>query len=207
MEEGEVRKTRSDKKRDVRPTLTPALNECIHDLSYVLNRPLKDIGEWFVIGAISSRSAIESLSMYFTREYHFNNTIFCGSLEAPNVHKRNKIPKTRITLRLKGPDHEKVSALAYSMDCSVSMATTLLLDAGIRDQALFNRIVDTEIVRMLDPERLNRLRMIQRYINRSNDSRISLFSLVSYVVHEVVDTTKTMSEKVSDWIDDNVKKI
>jgi hypothetical protein len=180
VEQGRVRKTRSDKKRDVRPTLTPALNECIHDLSYVLNRPVKDIGEWFVIGAISSRSAIESLSMYFTREYHFNNTLFCGSLEAPNVHTRNKIPKTRITVRLKGPDHEKVSALAYSMDCSVSMATTMLLDAGIRDQ---------------------------RYINRSNDSKISLFSLVSYVVHEVVDTTKTMSEKVSDWIDENVKKI
>jgi hypothetical protein len=29
----------------------------------------------------------------------------------------------------------------------------------------------------------------------------------SYVAHEVVDTTKTMHEKVNDWIDANIKNI
>ncbi|MFH0068474.1 hypothetical protein [Peribacillus sp. NPDC056705] len=88
------------------------------------------------------------------------------------------------------------------------MATTMLLTSGIRNAEIFNEVVDSELVRLLDPERLKRLRVIQKYINKLNgDSKISIFLIVAYVAHEVVDTTKTMHEKVNDCIDANIKNI
>lgn len=201
------RKVRSDKKRDIKPTISDSLNECVHNLSYILNQPVRDIGEKIIMAAINSRESIESLSIYFKRDYRHSNTIFRGDLEAEVIQKRNIIQKQRLHLRFKACEHERISALAYSMDCSVSLATTMLLIAGIRNFAIFNEIVDSEVIRLLDPERLKRLKMIQKYISKLNDQHISLFALISYVAHEVVDTTKTMHEKVNGWIDANIKNI
>jgi hypothetical protein len=210
MKEGRVatkRKVRSDKKRDIKPTISDALNECVHNLSYILNQPIKDIGEKIIMAAIDSRECIEGLSIYFKRDYRHGNTIFRGNLDAEVIQKRNIIQKERLHLRFKASDHERISALAYSMDCSISLSTTMLLISGIRNHAIFNKIVDSEVIRLLDPVRLKRLKMIQKYITKLNDQHISLFALISYVAHEVVDTTKTMHEKVNDWIDSNIKKI
>ena len=201
------RKVRSDKKRDIKPTISAALNECVHNLSYILNQPIKDIGEKIIMAAINSRECIESLSMYFKRDYRHDNTIFRGDLEAEVIQKRNIIQKERLHLRFKACEHERISALAYSMDCSVSLATTMLLIAGIRNRDVFTQMVDSEVIRLLDPGRLKSLKMIQKYISKLNDEHISLFSLISYVAHEVVDTTKTLHEKVNLWIDDNIKNI
>jgi hypothetical protein len=93
------------------------------------------------------------------------------------------------------------------MDCSVSLAATMLLIAGIRNRDVFTQMVDSEVIRLLDPGRLKSLKMIQEYISKLNDEHISLFSLIPYVGHEVVDTTKTLHEKVNLWIDDNIKNI
>ncbi|MBT2668649.1 hypothetical protein J7J00_24780 [Bacillus sp. ISL-4] len=202
------RKVRCDKKRDIKPTISESLNEICHDLSYVLNRPVKDVGEMFIISAINNRECIESLAMYFKRDYRHDNTIFRGDLEAEVIQKRNIIQKKRLHLRFKACEHDRISTLAFSMDCSVSLATTMLLTSGIRNTEIFNEVVDSELVRLLDPERLKRLRTIQKYINKLNgDTNISIFQIVAYVAHEVVDTTKTMHEKVNDWIDTNIKNI
>ncbi|WP_148358472.1 hypothetical protein [Peribacillus simplex] len=157
--------------------------------------------------AINSRECIESLSMYFKRDYRNDNTIFRGDLEAEVIQKRNIIQKERLHLRFKAWEPERISDLAYSMDCSVSLAKTMLLIAGIRNRDVFTQMVDSEVIRLLDPGRLKSLKMIQKYISKLNDEHISLFSLISYVAHEVVDTTKTLHEKVNLWIDDNIKNI
>ncbi|MFE4709172.1 hypothetical protein [Peribacillus simplex] len=97
--------------------------------------------------------------------------------------------------------------MAYSMDYSVSLDTTMLLIAGIRNRDVFTQMVDSEVIRLLDPGRLKSLKMIQKYISKVNDEHISLFSLILYVAHEVVDTTKTLHEKLNLWIDDNIKNV
>jgi hypothetical protein len=168
---------------------------------------VKDIGEKIIMAAINSRECIEGLSMYFKRDYRHDNTIFRGDFEAEVIQKRTIIQKERIHLRFKAYEHERISALAYSMDCSVSLAATMLLIAGIRNRDVFTQMVDSEVIRLLDPGRLKSLKMIQEYISKLNDEHISLFSLIPYVGHEVVDTTKTLHEKVNLWIDDNIKNI
>ena len=61
------------------------------------------------------------------------------------------------------------------MDCSVSLAATMLLIAGIRNRDVFTQMVDSEVIRLLDPGRLKSLKMIQEYISKLNDEHISLF--------------------------------
>ncbi|MDP9741528.1 UNVERIFIED_ORG: hypothetical protein QFZ59_003358 [Bacillus sp. B2I3] len=127
-----------------------------------LNQPIKDIGEKIIMAAINSRECIESLSMYFKRDYRNDNKIFRGDLEAEVIQKRNIIQKERLHLRFKAWEPERISALAYSMDCSVSLATTMLLIAGIRNRDVFTQMVDSEVIRLLDPGRLKSLKMIQK---------------------------------------------
>jgi hypothetical protein len=61
------------------------------------------------------------------------------------------------------------------MDCSVSLAATMLLIAGIRNRDVSTQMVDSEVIRLLDPGRLKSLKMIQKYISKLNDEHISLF--------------------------------
>ncbi|MGG3558939.1 hypothetical protein ABES23_20205 [Peribacillus frigoritolerans] len=97
--------------------------------------------------------------------------------------------------------------MAYSMDCSVSLAATMLLIAGIRNRDVSTQMVDSEVIRLLVPGSLKSLKMIQKYISKLNDEHIFTFSLIPYVGHEVVETSKTLHEKVNLWIDDNIKNI
>lgn len=145
-----------------------SLNECVH-------KPVKDIGEKIIMAAINSRECIEGLSMYFKRNYRHDNTIFRGDFEAEVIQKRTIIQKERIHLRFKAYEHERISALAYSMDCSVSLAATMLLIAGIGNRDVSTQMVDSEVISLLDPGRLKSLKMIQKYISKLNDEHISLF--------------------------------
>ncbi|MBO1000049.1 hypothetical protein IOC57_20205 [Bacillus sp. SD075] len=65
--------------------------------------------------------------------------------------------------------------MAYSMDWNASLATTMLLIGGIRNRDAFTQMVDSEVIRLLDPARIKRLKMIQTYISKLNDEHISLF--------------------------------
>lgn len=57
-----------------------------------------------------------------------------GDFEAEVIQKRTIIQKERIHLRFKPYEHEGISALTYSMDCSVSLTATMLLIGGIRNR-------------------------------------------------------------------------
>lgn len=67
------------------------------------------------------------------------------------------------------------------MDCSVSLAETMLLISSIRNRDTSTQMVDSEVISLPDPGRLKSLKMIQKYISKLNDEHISLFSLISYV--------------------------
>ncbi|CAH0298343.1 hypothetical protein SRABI80_04162 [Peribacillus frigoritolerans] len=56
MKEGKTtaeRKVRSDKKRDIKPKIPAALNECVHNLFHILNQPMKDIGAKIIFPGIN----------------------------------------------------------------------------------------------------------------------------------------------------------
>ncbi|MDV2888137.1 hypothetical protein RYX45_23525, partial [Alkalihalophilus pseudofirmus] len=73
-----IRKTRSDKKRDVKPTVSSNLRDCIYRLSYITQTPVKDVVEILCEKGLKSRKVVEYLSQYFRRDFQFINTLFIG---------------------------------------------------------------------------------------------------------------------------------
>ncbi|MGN7183209.1 hypothetical protein ACTHRJ_20485, partial [Cytobacillus kochii] len=102
MKEGEKKKrqTRSDKKKDIKPTISIDLKNCIYQLSYVTNQPVKDIVEILCEKGLQSRKVMEYLSQYFRRDYQFFNTTFFGQLERESLQRKYQSPKNeRVSVR------------------------------------------------------------------------------------------------------------
>ena len=72
--ETKKRKVRSDKKRDVKPTISSNLKHCIYRLSYITSTPVKDVAETLCEKGLRSRKVMDYLSTYFRRDLKFANT-------------------------------------------------------------------------------------------------------------------------------------
>lgn len=183
-----VRKIRSDKKRDVKPTVPLALRECVDRLSYITNRPIKDICEEICIHGLYSRKVIELLSEKFRRNYAFQSTVFIGKLDREPAQKDStKGIKHRLTIRFKQDTYEQINRLSYSLDVTPSRATALLLDATIRNSEFINQFLEKHVVRGLDANRQKELKAILKFINKNNpyDKEVTLSALVAYYFDEI----------------------
>lgn len=183
-----IRKVRSDKKRDVKPTVPLTLKECIDRLSYITNRPIKDISEEICIYGLYSRKVIELLSEKFRRNYTFKNTMFIGNLNRDSIQKEKiKGLKDRITIRFKQNEYEKIYSLSFSLDVTPSRATALLLDATIRNSEFINQFLEKYVVAELDENRQRELKAILKFINKNNpyNKEVTISALVAYYFDEI----------------------
>lgn len=199
MSRGEGRKVRSDKKRDVQPTVSKELKDCIYRLSYITDKPVKDIAEQICISGFRRKSVISSLSQNFRREIRVDNTLYLGDVERPTVRKRTRPGHSeRITIRFKSDMYERLSVLAYALDCSVARATGLLLDASVREVDFINSFVKGYLTEHVDEKRMEELKKVLRYINSNNPyaEEVSWFVFISYLMSEV----KVHAEKVQDTV-------
>lgn len=120
--EGEIvlkqgRATRSDKKRDVRPTIPITLKECIYRISYITNSPVKDVCVDIYKAGVVSRKVVDHLSVFFRRQIWLDQTLYRGSLANPSI--KEQIPggpKERITMRFSQQSFENIRALGYALD-------------------------------------------------------------------------------------------
>ena len=80
------RKTRSDKKRDLKPIVSLELYESMARLAYITCLPMKDIGEKICRAGLNSEKVISLLSAQFRRDYLMNETtLYPGT---PNIEKK-----------------------------------------------------------------------------------------------------------------------
>lgn len=186
--EEKKRRNRSDKKRDVKPTVPIALKECIERLSYITRLPVKDISEEICEYGLYNKKVMEYLAENFRRSYRFNRTVFMGSLERPSMQKETiKGFKDRITVRFKQTTYEDINRLAYALDVTPTRATAILLNATIRNSEFINTFLEKNIVNKLDPNRQKELKSVLRFINRNNpyDKEITVSALIAYYFDEI----------------------
>lgn len=199
MSRGEDRKIRSDKKRDVKPFISVELKDCIYRMSYITRVPVKDVCERLCIEGMESNSVLSYLSQNFRRDIRIKNTLYLGELNRISIRKRNSCKnKERVSIRFTGDMYESLSVLSYAMDCSISMATGMLLDATIREVNIVNRLIEENIHEELDRRKLEELRKVIKYVNGNSpyDEEISWINLLSYVM----DSAKTLNENVEEFI-------
>jgi hypothetical protein len=200
----EQRKVRSDKKRDIKPTISAELKNCIHSLSYITNTPVKDVGETLCEKGLQSRKVMEYLSQYFRRDLRFLNTIFIGNLERESLQNKYQSGKNeRITIRFSQTTYENISNLAQALDVTKSKATALLLDASIRNTNLLNAYVKLYLHENIDQARMKELKQILKYINKNNPYKeeISWFTLLAMIFEDIKDSSVGIKDKVHTWMD------
>lgn len=194
------RKVRSDKKKDIKPTVSKELKDCIYRLSFITSTPVKDVIEEILIAGSANRKVISYISQHFIRTIKIGNSIYMGDVNRIPVSKMTASGKgERISTRVTVQMHEDLSALAFALGCnSVSRACALLLDATVRDTEFVNDFARQYIEKNVDEERMRELRKVLKYINTGNpyEERISWASLLTYLMDEV----KTGAEKVQDTV-------
>ncbi|WP_337970276.1 hypothetical protein [Virgibacillus salexigens] len=198
------RKTRSDKKRDIKPTISLDLKNCIYQLSYITNTPVKDIIETLCVKGIHSRKVIEYLSQYFRRSYEFKSTVYMGDPEKESLQRKYSSNKNeRVTTRFTNDSYEAIAQLANALDVTPSKATALLLDASIRNTNLLDAFVKKHLHDHLDNNRMKELRQVLKYINHKNpyDEEISWFTLFSFILEEVKESTSNVKNVIINWLD------
>lgn len=201
---GEVRrKTRIDKKRDISPTVTIELRECLRRLSFITDTPIKDVAEAVCMDGLKRPKVMEHMSQYFRRAVRVGTTLYVARTHGPSVGRRHIDGKSvRVSIRFKSDDHALIAALAYAMDCTVSRACAVLLDASIRDGDFINEFVQRYLSEHVDDERMRELRKLLRYVNANNPygEEYSWANLLSLMVDEVREATGKVTDKVGDFV-------
>lgn len=193
------RKVRSDKKRDVQPTVTKELKDCIYRLSYITDVPVKDVAEQICIAGFCNQGVLSYLARNFRRDVRIDHVLYMGDIGRVSVNRRNLFGRSeRISIRFKSNMYENLSILSYALDCSVARATSLLLDATVRDVDFINEFVRRYISEHMDEKRMNELKNVLKYINGRNphEEEISWTVFLSYLMKEV----KVSAEKVQDTV-------
>lgn len=198
------RKVRSDKKRDVKPTVHLALYECISRLSYITCTPMKDVAEYLCQKGLDSRKVMEVLSKRFRRNYRFKNTLFIGKPNQEPVRVLRQVgQKKRLPIRFPQSIHDQISELAYALDMTISSTTALLLEASAKNPEFLDEYISIHVTKKLDPARQKQLKEVIRYLKRDNPyaDEITLARLISYIIEEVKEQTINAKRAVENWLD------
>lgn len=197
------RQSRSDRKRDIKPTVTVQLRDCIYRLSFITDAPVKDVIEAILIDGSQRKKPLSHLSQYFLRDMRIGSTVYMGDNDRVPVGRRGANEKTvRISTRVTQSMYADLEGVAFAMGCSVSKACALLIDATVRDVDFVNDFAREYLEDRVDEERMKELKRVLKYINAGNpySERISYAALLSYLVDEV----KVGAEKVQDTVSEFV---
>lgn len=200
------RKVRSDKKKDIKPTISIDLREVVCRLSYITTTPIKDVGEFICEYGLKSKDVIDILANHFRRDLVVNSTCYVGDLERVSLQKiKIEVPTERITIRFKSETYEKINALAYALDVTPSKATAVLLDISLKDSNVINSYIKSYLKETLDDKRIRELKKIIKFINEHNpyDEEFSWTEFMAYIFDGVKNQSKTMKDTLNEWIDKN----
>ena len=202
--ETKTRKIRSDKKRDVKPTISSNLKDCIYRLSYITNTPVKDVAETLCEKGLQSRNVLDYLSQYFRRDLKYLHTVYMGDWDRESLQKKVQAGKNeRITIRFTQASYENIYSLSRALDVTPSKATALLLDASIRNTHLLNAFVKCYLHRHIDEARMNELKQVLKYINKNNpyNEEVSWFALLAMIFEDIKEGTNNVKDVIHNWMD------
>lgn len=201
----QVRKVRSDKKRDVKPVVSLEIYECVSRLSYITQRPMKDVSEHLCRKSILFTPIIERMSPYFRRDFFLGTSCYRGSLDRqPHRIDRGTGHRGRLTLRLSTELYEKIGELAYALNMTVSSATAFLLENALFEESIVVDYIETYVQKELDPNRYKQLREVIDFINLyrgPNQPVITLSKIIRHLLEEFEVRTQPIKQALSQWIE------
>lgn len=198
---GETYSVRSDKKRDVKPTIQMDLKDILYRISYITYTPVKDVCQQMAMLVLHDRKTIEELSEYFKRDLIMGNTMFVGNITNKTMEKRPKVRGERVTIRFTQKEFESVALLSYALDCTPSRTVAILLDLSLKSVRFVNAYIKRYLTEELNDSQMRELQAILRYVNKVGESYFSWASLLEHVLSEVGSPVSRIKETVSEFID------
>lgn len=198
---GKTRLTRSDKKRDVKPTIPLDLKDVLYRLSNITFTPVKDVCQEMTMLVLHDRKTIERLSKYFKRDLIMGNTMFVGNVENATMEKRPKIRGERVTIRFTQKEFESLALLSFALDCTTSRTVAILLDLSMQHIKFVNAYIKQYLTKELTDTQMNELQAILRYVSKEGESHHSWASLIEYVIAEVGSPVSRIREAVTEFLD------
>lgn len=180
------RKTRSDKKKDVKPTISIQLKDSVYRLSFITKKPVKDVCEELVLNSLyGNKEILKELSRYFKRTIQFNNTVFRGSLENKTIYDVTGEENERISFRVTQSVHDFLYDLSYVLACSISKVGAILIYESITDGPFIESYLQGYL-NSLDPSRKKELKQLIKYIKTEIGEGYNLADLLSYLIEEPI---------------------
>lgn len=164
------RKVRSDKKREVKPNISISLKTEIERLAYILDAPIKDIGQHLCCEGVHDDEVITNLAPYFQRDVRNGSTIFFGSYDNPSLRMASDEGlKERISIRFPLDQIEGIDLLAHTLNVPVARAAAILLEESIINVNVLNAVIHLCNKRTMQDKEVNReLKTLMRYVNKDN---------------------------------------
>ncbi|EPD52732.1 hypothetical protein HMPREF1210_01112 [Paenisporosarcina sp. HGH0030] len=160
---GTVRKVRSDKKVDVKPTMSVELKNQLYTFSYLCELPVKDVAERLCEMATTSEYIIEDIRQWFRREYRFKNHITSGYLERPRLKLIFKGETGKVTIKFKQEAFDALSLLAFSLDLPPTTTATVLIKRTLFHREFMEQFIHSELRHLNDQQR-NKVKLYLRQI-------------------------------------------
>ena len=194
------RKQRSDKKRDVKPTVNFEVKDAIYRLAYLTKTTVKDTCEQMIKFAMNDVESIDNLSQHFRRAIRINQTFHNGKPSNIPIDKRLQDGGERMTTRLTEYDFEILNAYAYALDVRPARAAAVLIDIAIRDYRFVNNYVMRYLHGEISKEDAKELREILRYMNRVTGEHHTMASLLGAIVDEVSSPIIRIKDAVNEFV-------
>ncbi|MEK5061052.1 hypothetical protein BK126_26415 [Paenibacillus sp. FSL H7-0326] len=177
------RKVRSDKKRAVASPLSMSDYDEISRISYILDMPMKTVAEFLCIEAFNSSDIIDNIQHYFRRDLQWENRYIFGVKERKAFKPRIAVKK-RLYMRFLAADHDKVSSLAFALDSSIQMASSLLLGTMIRRKdILFKNLARLVEYRLSDRDR-EKVKSVATYLTLDSQENITVPMVIAYIIEK-----------------------
>ncbi|MGY3186428.1 hypothetical protein [Lysinibacillus sp. TE18511] len=124
---GSRRLTRSDKKVDVKPTISESLKITLYRFAEICDEHVKDVAERLCNTGAVSEIVVEDIRKWFRRDYRWNNTITMGYPERPKLRITTESNTGKVTIKFKRRDYDQLSVLAFALDITPTTTAAVLI--------------------------------------------------------------------------------
>lgn len=144
-EKGTDRKVRSDKKVDVKPTMSIKLKNDLYTLAFLCEEPVKDAAERLCEKGATSSLIIEEIHQWFRRDYFLPPAIHKGYLDRPRLKLIMKEQTGRVTIRFPQSTYDTLSELAYALDLPPTTTATILIKCTLNNQEFMEQYLKSHL--------------------------------------------------------------
>ncbi|MEK4170946.1 MULTISPECIES: hypothetical protein [Lysinibacillus] len=145
---GNRRITRSDKKVDVKPTISESLKTTLYRFAEICDEPVKDVAERLCNTGAVSEIIVEEIRKWFRRDYRWKNTITLGYPERPKLKITVHADKGKVTIKFKQRDYDQLSVLAFALDITPTTTAAVLIRVTLSNRKFMQWYLSTYLLHL-----------------------------------------------------------